>query len=278
MWRRRADRPLVFAHRGASGYLPEHTLEAYTLAVAQGADHIEPDVVATRDGALICLHDVHLERVTDASAVYPDRARSDGRWYAVDFTLAELRSLQVTAPGRHDLAGCRIPTLDEMVGLVQHLGARLGRAVGIVPELKQPRFHRAAGVPLEARFVECMRAHGYTGDDPLCVVQCFEAETLQLLRDELDCQLPNLYLLGRAAPTAAELDGAARFADALGPHRSAVEADGGALVRAALERGLAVVPYTFGDEVAEMRRHFHELGVAALFTDFPDVGVRARTR
>ena len=132
MWRRPADRPLVFAHRGASGYLPEHTLEAYTLAVAQGADHVEPDVVATRDGVLICLHDVHLERVTDAAAVYPDRARSDGRWYALDFTLAELRRLQVTAAGRHDLPGCGIPTLDEMVGLgAQHATKQLRAAQSI---------------------------------------------------------------------------------------------------------------------------------------------------
>jgi glycerophosphoryl diester phosphodiesterase len=90
--------PLVIAHRGASGHLPEHTLAAKVLAYAHGADYIEQDVVMTRDGALVVLHDLTLDRVTDVAQQFPGRARADGRYYVIDFTLAELRSLQVSEP------------------------------------------------------------------------------------------------------------------------------------------------------------------------------------
>jgi glycerophosphoryl diester phosphodiesterase len=85
----------VIAHRGASGYLPEHTLVAYTMAYAMGADYLEPDLAVSKDGVLVCLHDMTLEEVTNAEEVFPDRAREDGKWYAVDFTLAELKQLNV---------------------------------------------------------------------------------------------------------------------------------------------------------------------------------------
>jgi glycerophosphoryl diester phosphodiesterase len=85
---------LVIAHRGASGYLPENTLPAYAMAYAMGADYIEPDLVMTRDGVLICVHDICLEATTDAAAVFPNRARGDGRWYAADFDVKEIRLLQ----------------------------------------------------------------------------------------------------------------------------------------------------------------------------------------
>jgi len=95
---------LVIAHRGASGYLPEHTLAAYAMAYALGADFIEPDLVRTRDGAFICLHDIHLEPTTDVEDVFPDRKREDGRWYAADFDLAEVRRL-----GAHERLAGRFP-------------------------------------------------------------------------------------------------------------------------------------------------------------------------
>src|SRR5690554_7145662 len=95
--------PFVIAHRGASGYLPEHTLEAKALAYGQGADYLEQDVVATRDDELVVLHDVHLDHVTDVARRYPGRRRRDGHWYARDFTLAELRTLEVHE--RRDEAG-----------------------------------------------------------------------------------------------------------------------------------------------------------------------------
>ena len=89
------DRPLIIAHRGASGYLPEHTLESKALAYGMGADYLEQDVVASRDGELIVLHDIHLDRVSNVSEIFPRRRREDGRYYARDFDLSELRDLNV---------------------------------------------------------------------------------------------------------------------------------------------------------------------------------------
>lgn len=98
-----AANPDVIAHRGASGYLPEHTLEAATLAFSQGADYIEQDLVLSRDLVPVVLHDIHLDTVTDVAHKFPYRKRSDGRFYAFDFTLEELKTLKVRE--RTDLAG-----------------------------------------------------------------------------------------------------------------------------------------------------------------------------
>ena len=134
----------IIAHRGASGYLPEHTLEAKALAYAMGADYLEQDVVATRDGQLIVLHDIHVDRVSDVAERFPDRHRSDGRYYVRDFDLPELRTLNVherrdedgktavfprrfpTNSGRFSIA-----TLGEEIEMIQGLNRSTGRAVGI---------------------------------------------------------------------------------------------------------------------------------------------------
>lgn len=270
-------RPLVVAHRGASGYLPEHTLEAYALAVGLGADVIEPDVVLTRDGVPICLHDVHLERVTDVAQRFPGRAREDGRFYAADLTLDEIRRLSATGGARHGLRGCGIPTLEEMVSLVRHLEQRMGRALAIAPELKAPAFHRAGGQDLEAAALAVLRQAGYEERPERCIVQCFEPDSLVRLRAEFRTKLTLLELLGgEEPPTDAELDRIAARADAIGPSVRLVEASGGRLVRAAQARGLLVVPYTFKDDLAGTRRYFREFGVDGLFSDFPDVARAAR--
>ena len=139
----RADRPIIIAHRGASGYLPEHTLAAKALAYCQGADYLEQDVVLTRDDHPVVLHDIHLDTVTNVADVFPDRQRADGRFYAIDFTLAELRQLkaseridlntgQAVYPNRFPVgsAAFGVPTLAEEIELVQGLNKTLGRQVG----------------------------------------------------------------------------------------------------------------------------------------------------
>lgn len=270
-------RPLVIAHRGASGYLPEHTLPAYALAIGQGADVVEPDVVLTRDGVPICLHDVHLERVTDVATRFPSRAREDGRFHAMDFRLDEVRTLSATGGERHGLGGLRIPTLEEMVGLVRHLEARLGREIGIAPELKAPAAHRAADLDLEAAALGVLRAAGYEERPDRCIVQCFEPDALVRLREEHRTELFLLELIGgEEAPGAEELDAIAGRANAIGPPKAMAAAADGALVRAAHARDLAVIPYTFKDDLAETHRFFHDIGVDGLFSDFPDVALRAR--
>ncbi|MEO1007457.1 MAG: glycerophosphodiester phosphodiesterase family protein [Planctomycetota bacterium] len=274
---RAPSEPIVIAHRGASGYLPEHTLAAYALAYAQGADYIEPDVVLTRDGVAICAHDVTMDRVTDVASVFPGRARDDGRYYWIDFTLEEVRRLRVTT----GVGGGAVPTLQEMAALVQRLNATLrkhgGADVGIMPEAKRPQFHRDEGRPIEPVLIRTLARSGYAGPATPCVIQCFDLESLRRMRYEQGTGLRLVWLVGEP-PSAAQLGDAAEFCHGLGPSRRLVEGDDGAeteLLRRARERGLAIYCWTFKDEPEAMARFFREHRVDGLFTDFPDAGRRA---
>jgi glycerophosphoryl diester phosphodiesterase len=152
---------LVIAHRGASGYLPEHTLEAKALAYGMGADYLEQDVVATRDDELVVIHDIFLDRVSNVAEKFPDRKRDDGRFYARDFDLAEIRTLRawerrgddgITAvfPKRFPTGqgAFQIPTLREEIKLVQGLNKSTGRSVGMYVEIKRPAWHKGEGVDI----------------------------------------------------------------------------------------------------------------------------------
>ncbi len=285
-----ANRPLVIAHRGASGYLPEHTLEAYAMAYAQGSDYLEPDLVMSKDGHFLCLHDRHLETTTNVEEVFPDRKREDGRWYAADLTLEEIKQLSV-----HERMDSRFPkgaasfevaTLEELIELVQGLNQTTGREVGIYPELKAPAWHRAQGLPMEEAFLEIMTRYGYEGEEALVFVQCFEAEALQRLRHELGSELPQVMLMsdnarGAQLVTPEGLDAVAEFAEGIGPNKRLVDRNPD-LVRDAHARGLVVHPWTFrveapGDGYAsmdeELAHFFFEYGVDGVFTDFPDRAV-----
>jgi glycerophosphoryl diester phosphodiesterase len=277
--------PLVIAHRGASGYLPEHTLPAYALGYGQGADYVEPDLVLTKDGVFICLHDIHLEATTDVERVFPERKRADGRWYAADFALEEIRTLRAHERLEdrfpQDAAGFAVPTFEELLELVAGLNRTTGRKVGVYPELKAPAWHREQGLPMEERFLEVVRRHGYRGRDAAIFVQCFERPTLERLR-ALGSELPQVMLLGGEEHdpfvTEAGLGEVAKVADAIGPAKDRVLADP-KLVARAHSRGLKVHPYTFrADRLegyqtfdAELERFYVELGVDGLFTDFPDL-------
>lgn len=270
--------PVVIAHRGASAYLPEHTLEAYTLAYAQGADVIEPDVVLTRDNVLICCHDLTITNTHAARTMYPDRAREDGEWYVIDFTLDELRALGDTI-GRNEtgVEGTSVCTLDEMIGLVRHLNEVSGRDVGIIPEPKSPAFHRDEGLPIEPVLVETLRRHGYVsrGDD--AIIQCFDLQSLQRMREMTDLRL--VYLFSEPVDDDV-LDEVAAFADGIGPSRKLIEDEAGPigdLIERARARDLAIYPWTFGADEA-MTSRFFNYGVDGLFTDNPDIGVEARRR
>jgi len=268
----------VVAHRGASGYLPEHTLAAYAMAHAQGADMIEPDLVSSRDGVLVCLHDLTLEDTTDVRSVFPDRARADGKWYAIDFDLAELKQLEKHGRGSTD-TGYRIATLDEMITLVHRLNERTGRSVGIVPEMKHPAFHAEHGIDLARLTIDALAAHGYDDATDPIFLQCFDEATLRRVREELGSALPLMYLSGDPVdePTLARLG---RWCDALGINRTHIDpAMGGdaAIIRDAQRHGLKVIPYTLKDDPSAIRRLI-DLGVDGVFADFPDVALRAAGR
>lgn len=282
--------PIVIAHRGASGYVPEHTLEAYAMAHAQGADYIEPDLVLTKDKVFICLHDIHLEPTTNVEEVFPDRKREDGKWYAADFTLEEIKRLRAheRLPNRFpkDSSAFEVPTFAEMIELVQGLNKTTGREAGIYPELKEPAWHRENGLPMEEAFLSMLSRYGYTGRDAKVYVQCFDAASLRRMRDELGSQLPQIQLMGgdKNSPmlTTEGLDAIAAYANGIGPAKTVIEANPD-LVQWAHERGLAVHPYTlradsvpskYGTFEAELEQFYSVYAVDGVFIDHPDRALR----
>ncbi len=285
---------IVIAHRGASGYLPEHTLPAYTLAYGMGADYIEPDLVLTRDRRLVCLHDIHLEATTNVEQVFPDRAREDGRWYAADFTLAEIRQLRAVErlDGRFPRGKSRfgVPAFAEAIEMIQGLNAGTGRTVGIYPELKAPSWHRAEGLPMEEELLAVVERYGYRQDGAPIFVQSFEEESLKRLR-QLGSALPHVFLMAdaeRYRPFLGTegLAGIAAFADGIGPAKTMIERRPD-LVERAHAAGLTVHPYTFraddvperyGSHEEELEHYLFTLGVDGVFTDFPDRARAVLTR
>ncbi|MEM0961169.1 MAG: glycerophosphodiester phosphodiesterase [Bacteroidota bacterium] len=189
---------LVIAHRGASGYRPEHTLASYHLAVEMGADVIEPDLVMTSDGVLVARHENEISETTDVASrpEFADRRatkRIDGAevtgWFTEDFTLAELKSLRAIEriphlrPGSATYDGrFEVPTLDEIIALADSLGRARGRAVGLYPETKYPTYFRRIGLPLEAPLVDALHAVGHDDRDAPVWIQSFEVGNLELLR------------------------------------------------------------------------------------------------
>ena len=197
--------PLIIAHRGASGYLPEHTLEAYLLGIEQGADFIEPDLVSTRDGHLVARHEPNITLTTDVSqrAEFADRRRTyvvDGKtedgWFTVDFTLAELRTLRAVQarPERSQQYNGQflIPTFGEIIALAQREGARVGRPIGVYPETKHPTWHCELGLPLEERMLAALSAAGWTERNSPVFLQSFESGNLRWLRERTRLRLVQL--------------------------------------------------------------------------------------
>lgn len=297
------DRPLIIAHRGASGHRPEHTLAAYALAVEMGADFIEPDLVSTKDGVLVARHENEIGGTTDVAAKFPERRTTkvvDGDtlsgWFTEDFTLAELRTLRAKErlafrSHAHD-GQFGIPTFDEVLALADSLGRARGRVVGVYPETKHPAYHRAIGLALEPRLLAALRARGLDRRDAPVFIQSFEDGNLRALRGETQVKL--VYLLGTGALSAERLRDIATFADGIGVHqRMIVAADSSAvpttLVRDAHAAGLMVHVWTLrsepvflakrygGDPVAEVKEMVR-LGVDGIFGDFPDVLVQGVRR
>jgi glycerophosphoryl diester phosphodiesterase len=189
---KKAKLPLVIGHRGASGYLPEHTLEAYALAIRQGADFIEPDLVSTKDGHLVARHEPNIGATTDVAAKFPDRQTTktvDGAsitdYFASDFTLAELKTLRAkqTMPERPQNPEGRfaVPTFAEVLALAKTMGRERGRAVGVYPETKHPTFHKQLGLPLERKVVRALKRAGLNRRNAPVYIQSFEQSNLKQL-------------------------------------------------------------------------------------------------
>ncbi|NHO87551.1 glycerophosphodiester phosphodiesterase [Pseudoteredinibacter isoporae] len=194
------SKALVIAHRGASGYLPEHSLAAKALAYGMGADYIEQDIVMSKDDALLVLHDPFLDRVTNVAEVFPGRARSDGRYYAIDFTLAEIKKLAMTEifgkkdgkavqryPNRFPMGSSsfQVSTLSEELELIQGLNKSTGKNIGIYPEIKAPALHRAAGKDISVAVLKELKKYGYVNQADKVFLQCFDANELERIDREL---------------------------------------------------------------------------------------------
>jgi glycerophosphoryl diester phosphodiesterase len=188
-------RPLVIGHRGAPGYLPEHTLEGYALAIEMGADFIEPDLVVTKDGILIARHEPNIVNTTDVASrpefaarrrtAVVDGAAEEG-FFASDFTLAEIKTLrakQAFGERPHQFDGqFQIPTLDEVIALVKRKSIEKGRTIGIYPETKHPTYHQALGSPLEPRLLTALARAGWNHRQAPVFIQSFEQGNLKALR------------------------------------------------------------------------------------------------
>jgi glycerophosphoryl diester phosphodiesterase len=302
-----AAKPFVIAHRGAPGYLPEHTLESVTLAFAQDADFIEQDLVVTKDLQIIVLHDIHLETVTNVEQVFPTRKRQDGRYYALDFTLTELKTLKVHE--RQDTKGKQvfanryqgkgtfhIATFEDQIELIQQLNRQFDKTTGFYPEIKSPAWHREQGVDISQLVLAVLRKHGLDDANKAIYLQCFDFSETQRLRNDLDVKAKLIQLIGEndwlESPTnydflktPAGLAAIAKVAQGIGPwipqlvDFKTMQPTG--FVKQAHIAGLQVHPYTFRkDALPEnvnqeqaLKMLFDELKVDALFTDFTDTAV-----
>ena len=303
-------RPVVIAHRGASGYLPEHTLPAKALAYTMGADYLEQDVVATRDDELVVLHDIHLDRVTDVGSQYSGRARADGRYYVRDFTLDEIKQLKVhertnadgtpVYPDRSKPSDevFHVHTFAEELTFIAELQAEEGRPVGIYPEIKRPAWHRNEGVDVTPLFLAVLREFGFESHGDPVYVQCFDDQELIRIRDVYNCELKLIQLIGENEWGEADTDydqlrsadGLKQLAervDGIGPWINHLYQQGpggliedSGLVARAHGEGLAVHPFTFRkddlppgfESFAELMGFaVDELSIDGLFTDFPDL-------
>ena len=199
------EQPLVIGHRGAAGYLPEHTLEGYRLAITMGADFIEPDLVATKDGELIARHEPNITSTTDVGTRPEFASRRTTRmvdgvaetgWFATDFTLAEIKTLRaVQSSSDRDQSNngkYLIPTLREVLDLAKTEGTKAGRVIGVYPETKHPTYHVDAGLKLEDRLLDVLTGYGYTKKDSPVIIQSFEVSNLQYLRPKTAVRLVQL--------------------------------------------------------------------------------------
>lgn len=272
---------ILIAHRGASGERPEHTLEAYKLAIEQGADFIEPDLVLTKDGVLVARHENEISETTDV-ADHPEYAnrkatkRIDGKevtgWFTEDFTLAELKTLRAKERipklrGTANDGKFAIPTFEEILDLLARVNKGRAHRVGVYPETKHPSYFAAIGLPHEGPMLALLDRYGYRGRAAPVFIQSFEVGNLKAIRAKSD--LPLIQLMdGEGGPaddpkssyaamaTPAGLKAVAAYADGIGPNKDMVIPSGAlgtlgeptSLVRDAHAAGLKVHPWTFRRE------------------------------
>jgi glycerophosphoryl diester phosphodiesterase len=271
-------RILVIAHRGSPAYLPEHTLQGAAMAHAFGADFIEPDVIMTKDDELIVVHDIHLEFISDVAQKYPTRKRTDGRWYAVDFTLAEIKTLNAHERTEEkggaivpvfdkrfpvNVGHFQIPTLVEMIDLVRGLNISRGKSTGLYIELKNPSFHLSEGKDVTKKLTELLERNNVPSANLPVYIQCFDSRILKSIRAQGKIKAPLIQLIAENSWKETDLDYTkmltadgikeiAGYADGIGPYINqlvSLDAKTGKpmpndVVKLAHQNKLLVHPYT----------------------------------
>jgi glycerophosphoryl diester phosphodiesterase len=324
-------RPLIIAHRGASGERPEHTPTGYRLAISEGADFIEPDLVLTKDGVLVVRHENEIGGTTNVAA-HPEFAGRkatkvvDGEkiegWFTEDFTLAELKTLRARErlpdlrPGSAAFDGQdAIATFQEVIDLARAESARVGRTIGVYPEMKHPSYFAAHGMPIEGVLAKAIKANGLDARDAPIFVQCFEVAPLKTFRTLSKAPLIQLVsadggpadragVAYRDMVSAAGMKEIAAYADGVGPEWAMIlpTVDGAlapatSLVADAHAAGVAVYPWTVRAENAFLPPKLRKgtvpadhgdvdavyaalfaAGVDGLFSDFPGLAAKARDR
>lgn len=303
-------KPLVIAHRGASGYLPEHTLEAAAMAYMQSADYIEQDLVVSKDGHLVVLHDIYLDSTTNVADIFPKRHREDGRFYAVDFTLQELKSLNVherrnkdgsnVFPNRYrGQAHYTLSTFDEQFELISELNRQFKRGVGWYIEIKAPEWHKQEGQDIAQLLVTSLKQKSLNKMDANVYVQCFDWTHTKRLRNELGLNTKLVQLIAENSwqestsdyeflKTEEGVKAVAKVANGIGPwipqlvNLSDDKPTSTGYRELAAKHGLTVHPFTFredqlpkgvtSDQALDVL--FNELQVDGIFTDFTDIVVR----
>ena len=280
----------AIAHRGASGYAPEHTAAAYTLAMQQKVDFVEPDLAVSKDNVLFCMHDDTLERTTNVAEVFPDRVstgyqtRQPGKhWLANDFTMAEMKRLDSGKWFKPEFAGQRLLTFQEMIDLV-----RAKPGFGIYPELKSPELYKSRGIDQEKLFVAIIKQNGLEQPESLktmpVIIQSFDEEAIRRVAVDLPT-IPRVFLTSTDEDvTEARIRELAKFATGIAPEKFVIARHPELVARAHAAR-LTVTSWTFKADDKEMNfpsvkdemKHFlYDLGVDALFTNNPDQFPRQR--
>lgn len=298
------------AHRGASGYLPEHSQAATVMAYALGADYIEQDIQLSRDGKAVVLHDVQLDAISNVKEVFPERHRPDGSYYVVDFTLNHLKQLKLTSrkksdgapqyPERfqNDQVEFKIQTLAESLNLVQELNRVRGEDTGVYIEVKAARWYRDQDYDPLAVVMNVLSKNGYSDKQQATPIylQSFDPETLRRVKREFHCDFPLVQLIADnswaetsvdydALRTYAGMESLTSYADHVGlwlGHVLKEVKDGEPVwtdvLANAKKVGLKVHVYTLrADQLPEgveslkqLRGWLKEAGVEGVFSDFPD--------
>ena len=258
---RRESKPLVLGHRGATGYLPEHTLASYQLAISQGADYVEPDLVSTKDGVLIARHEVNITDTTNV-ADHPEFASRrttktiDGivetGWFADDFTLREIKTLRARQRLRFRATQFddvyEVPTFVEVLTLVKRAERQNGRTIGVYPETKHPTYHQSVGLPLERRLLQTLAAFDLDRRNAAVFIQSFEVTNLKQLN-----RMTRVRLVQLVDANDVRLDGSID-SDGYGPYDLRVAGDSRTYADLVTPAGLAEIA-TYADGVGPWKRY-----------------------